>query len=411
MHPCPPMLSLVLFLSVVGCVVGDPTQWVLGSVSDTVSDTVSAHMIPPYTTAWVHVLEQFYNTLSYVNGSQPEEECLHKIPEFTCEPFYWEDSIIDRDAYHLRPEDIKSVIALGDSITAGFGMVSGRPPFASVWEHRGKAFSAGGDLGEHTLTQFLSHYTVPLGAPEGVTVPLARGRRLNNAVTGAKAQDLDSQVTRLTRLLKTSNYASLKDEWKVITLFVGANNICLLCTEPITRLPHLADADVFESHVRDVVERLRTEVGKSFVNLVGLFNVSSVYEASKGDAYCEFILDPSHLSVCSCIQGNDEQRHAADLVVAEYNVRLEKIATEFRLRNDSQFAVVYQPAFTYFPVGDFQQHYLSGFDCFHPNRCANQVMATVLWNNMFSTPAEKKQSFVIEDLTFQCPGPHRPYLQ
>ncbi|KAI9023738.1 hypothetical protein CLU79DRAFT_857085 [Phycomyces nitens] len=137
---------------------------------------------------------------------------------------------------------------------------------------------------------------------------MARGKRLNNAVTGAKVQDLDVEVTRLVRLLKSPSYDSIRDEWKLITIFVGANNICVLCNDERTGLPSQADADVFEDSMRNVMERLRTQVGKSFVNLVALFNVSSVYEASRGDPYCEFILDPSHLSVCSCIQGDEKQR-------------------------------------------------------------------------------------------------------
>ena len=59
----------------------------------------------------------------------------------------------------------------------------------------------------------------------------------------------------------------------MITLFIGANNVCVLCQPPITTLPGLADADIFEENIRNVLERIRTEVGKSFVNLVALFNV------------------------------------------------------------------------------------------------------------------------------------------
>lgn len=62
----------------------------------------------------------------------------------------------------------------------------------------------------------------------------------------------------------------------MITLFIGANNVCVLCTPPVTRLPDLSDADIFENDIRLVLERLRTEVGKSFINLVGLFNVNNM---------------------------------------------------------------------------------------------------------------------------------------
>ncbi|KAG0174910.1 hypothetical protein DFQ28_006929 [Apophysomyces sp. BC1034] len=289
----------------------------------------------------------------------------------------------------------------------------GRPPISSVFEYRGKVFSSGADPGEYTIANFLNHYTkqLPAGAPSGVTLPLSRGKDLNQAISGAKVQDLKAEVSRLIRLLSTSHYAGIRNEWKLVTLFIGANNVCLLCTPPMTRLPQLADVEAFEHHTRMALERLRKHVRKSFVNLVGLFNVSSVYEASRGDLYCEFVLDPAHMAICSCLQGNEEQRQASDLVVREYNSRLEKLAKEYQALNDSHFAVVYQPGFTIFPIAKYKQSYFSGIDCFHPNLCANQVMATVLWNNMFSTPQEKLEPYDLETLSFKCPGPDRPYLQ
>lgn len=74
-------------------------------------------------------------------------------------------------------------------------------------------------------------------------------------------------------MLETERYSSLKDDWKLITIFIGANNICVLCQPPFTKLPVLAQADVFEHHMRRVLARLRSDVPKSFVNLVALFNV------------------------------------------------------------------------------------------------------------------------------------------
>jgi small subunit ribosomal protein S29e/phospholipase B1 len=94
-------------------------------------------------------------------------------------------------------------------------------------------------------------------------------------VSGAKAQDLDQQVTRLIeRLDHHPSYKALKSQWKVITLLVGANNVCVLCTPPFTQLPGMADVDLFETHVRSTLDRLHHQVGKSFVNLVALFNVN-----------------------------------------------------------------------------------------------------------------------------------------
>ncbi|CAO3652260.1 unnamed protein product [Cunninghamella echinulata] len=123
------------------------------------------------------------------------------------------------------------------------------------------------------------------------------------------------------------------------------------------------------------------------------------------------VLDPNHMVICSCLQENEESRLAADLVVLEYNKRLEKIAQEYYDLHDPHFSVNYQPGFQYFPVAKYKQRYLSKIDCFHPNRCANQVMSLVLWNNMFSNKQEKIQKYQMHNLTFICPSEHRPYFQ
>ncbi|KAI8368586.1 hypothetical protein EDC96DRAFT_543338 [Choanephora cucurbitarum] len=249
-------------------------------------------------------------------------------------------------------------------MTAGFGMISGRPPFATVLEYRGKVFSVGGDSGEHTLPNFFSIYAgaSQTGASKGTTLPKSKGKQLNNAISGAKTQDLDDELNRLTRMLLYEKYKHIKDDWKLITLFIGANNVCELCQPPFSRLPELADADVFEANVRAMLERIRTDVGKSFVNLVALFNVSSVYEASREDPYCRMVLDPSHMVICSCIQGNEKQRQAADRIVDEYNRRLQKLEKEFKYKDIHQLGVSYQPSFADFPVSKYKQAYFSGVD-------------------------------------------------
>lgn len=54
----------------------------------------------PFTLEWTEILQQMYNTM----GNKSREACLFPVPSFNCEPFYWNDQIIHRDAYHLRPK-------------------------------------------------------------------------------------------------------------------------------------------------------------------------------------------------------------------------------------------------------------------------------------------------------------------
>lgn len=53
------------------------------------------------------------------------------------------------------PAQVDVVMALGDSITAGFGMEGKR---GGLHEYRGKSWSIGGDDNATTLPNFLRHY-------------------------------------------------------------------------------------------------------------------------------------------------------------------------------------------------------------------------------------------------------------
>jgi len=60
-----------------------------------------------------------------------------------------------KDIYDLRPNNIKVVMALGDSITAAYG-VMGNP--GGLNEFRGKSWSIGGDDNATTIPNFFVHF-------------------------------------------------------------------------------------------------------------------------------------------------------------------------------------------------------------------------------------------------------------
>eukprot|EP01121_Diplochlamys_sp_Union-15-3_P013437 TRINITY_DN4168_c0_g1_i6.p1 TRINITY_DN4168_c0_g1~~TRINITY_DN4168_c0_g1_i6.p1 ORF type:complete len:176 (-),score=24.99 TRINITY_DN4168_c0_g1_i6:9-482(-) len=101
----------------------------------------------------------------------------------------------------LRPGNIKVVMALGDSISAGFAMDTGVP-----LEWRGLVFSIGGDKYETefsddpavTIPNYLLHYNPSLvGTSVGTTIPLTKGSALNGAVSGARVEQVPDQVITL----------------------------------------------------------------------------------------------------------------------------------------------------------------------------------------------------------------------
>ncbi|KAF9436710.1 hypothetical protein BGZ76_003198, partial [Entomortierella beljakovae] len=378
--------------------------------------------LTPYTIPWVNELQSLYNTFG---ESRNNTSCPAQIQEWKCEPYGLteQDMIKPLDVWHLRPhipslrsseiQDIKAIISIGDSITAGFAMVSGRPPFATVLEFRGKVFSGGGDNDEYTLTNFLRTYRKHVrGSPSGFTLPLAFGKGLNTAVSGAIAQSLPSQIARLKRLFRFGGtYHRYKKEWKVTTLFIGANNICAACGQGDS-IPKVADPDEYGAVLRSALRELRDAIGPTFVNLVGIFDVSLVYDLSRGYPYCELLFDKIPFPICGCATGNEADRQRAGDLATKYNEVMEQIAQEINEESDGNFGVVYQPGLTNFKErsSPYGQGYMSGLDCFHPNKCANQVMAIILWNNMFSSRGNKHPPRNSDELKIYCPGPS-DYLQ
>ncbi|KAI1316227.1 hypothetical protein EDD11_010274 [Mortierella claussenii] len=357
---------------------------------------------------WVNELQTIYNSFGEVRN---ESSCPTEIQEWNCEPYELTeaDLVKPTNVWQLRPHDIKAVISIGDSITAGFAMVSGRPPFATVLEFRGKVFSGGADSDEYTLANFLRTYAKKIkGSPSGITLPLANGKALNTAVSGAIAQTLPTQVQRLRRLFGMGGlYHRYKDEWKVATVFIGANNLCAACGAQAA-IPEVADPEEYGTALKLALRELRDSVGPTFVNLVGIFDVSLVYDLSRGYAYCELLFDKLPFPICGCASGNEADRQKAGNLAKQYNEIMERVADEINeeSRHEGKFGVAYQPGLTEFKDGSssYGQGYLSGLDCFHPNRCANQVMAISIWNNMFSTNEDKYKPMKPNDLKIYCPG-------
>jgi phospholipase B1 len=142
----------------------------------------------------------------------------------------------------LRPGDIKVVMAMGDSITAGFGIQGSK---GQLNESRGLSASIGGDTNAVTLANFLRFYSPNLQGPslgqhivelcEGALCPPLQYHPaqdvLNSAQSGALLENLVThELDYLISQLKVNHAINIKEDWKVLTIFIGANDLCSSCT-------------------------------------------------------------------------------------------------------------------------------------------------------------------------------------
>jgi phospholipase B1 len=165
----------------------------------------------------------------------------------------------------------------------------------------------------------------------------------NAAQSGAMIPDLKKHEFKyLYEQLTKNPKVNLKEDWKLLTILIGYNDLCLGCSDDV---PYLT-ADDFESNLRDILEEVHSKIPRVFVNLVQLFNLSMVYEKSKNIPHCKDIHRILPIE-CLCIFADgeigDKLRRDVDELGSQYNKRLRKVAAEFRGRGYSDFSVVAQP--------------------------------------------------------------------
>eukprot|EP00128_Syssomonas_multiformis_P018586 Colp12_sorted_trinity150504_noHs@850 len=340
------------------------------------------------------------------------------MPEFNC-PSVAPSATVPTSVHKLRPGDIKVVAALGDSITAGFGLNGLKAWIGKdLAESRGKSWSIGGDAGAVTIPNILKNYSPSIvGASVGehfvevcygpICPPLQHKPsidKFNGAQSGAMAQNLIAEAKYLVKQIKSNKKVNLSEDWKLLTLFIGANDLCLVGCNNITTL--LKGIDRWEANVKASIEEVRAQIPRVFVNLVQIFNVSRVYELSRKTSWCTNVHRVLPIE-CVCAftpsaLGGDKLRYTLDMTAQEYNRRLERIAASYEGKYED-FAVVAQPAFKDGTLDDMPPGLLSKLDCFHPSVWAHQQMAMHLWNNMVTPRSEKRTDFNIRD-TWICPS-------
>ena len=166
-------------------------------------------------------------------------------PPFAC-PVLSPSTSPPVDVRHIRPTDVKVFLAMGDSITAAFAAKE-HVKLDGIREFRGLSWSIGGDVDAYTVPNFFArvsgHRSAPLGASLGVQIPLEavkikghpirdwdpRVDQLNGAVSLAKIEDLDAQMDYLVAEVKKIKGIDFENDWKVLTILIGANNLCASC--------------------------------------------------------------------------------------------------------------------------------------------------------------------------------------
>ncbi|KAL9539926.1 hypothetical protein MBANPS3_009989 [Mucor bainieri] len=306
------------------------------------------------------------------------------------------------------------------SIFAGYGIKnvpegpSGLIHPNALTEHRGLDYMMGGDPDAISIANFMKHYNLKLLGPSSNTHPLVSiagkvpyathyplSDNLNAAISGAMAVNLDIELDYLLQELNNpfSPNANAKNEWKMLNIHIGSNEMCQACDSKLT---NLTTPDVYAREIENAVQRIQKSMPKVFVNLSEhstchlkiLFSVIDKL-AKANPQYCS---NRDIIKPCACFLQNKLEQ--MDEMMEQFNTKLKAIAHKYAPQPGSTFGVAYTP----FPI-DFESFPINAFsniDCFHPSVYGHQWMAKSIWNQLFTKSKPSTMLFNFSEEIY-CP--------
>ncbi|KAI9316722.1 hypothetical protein BX666DRAFT_189947 [Dichotomocladium elegans] len=330
--------------------------------------------------------------------------------------------------HDLRPDDIEIVAAIGDSISAGVAEVNIDTEYLtleSFKEHRGLAFSMGGDAGALTFPNLIQHYKsgVPLIGPSvGVrqlatcpeTIFCMSGiqrpelDRLNAAIPAATTLGLEQQAQYLIdRIGKNTEH---NNKWKVITVFLGMNDMAVSCKPGFSFL----DA---ARRMSQGLDKLLQNIDHVLIAVVGPLHIENALGVTDKEPGYRKHFQNSSIDIqqfeCACCHTPVEKvlppvrsvtKSIVSISIDGYMQALRGVVESHRNNHPAATSTV-----TFVPlnmdIANVSPRILSNVDGYHPNVLGHQFLAKAYWNQLF-LPYEKRLDSMEYDANLQvhCPS-------
>ncbi|KAM4041884.1 phospholipase B1, membrane-associated isoform 2-T2 [Anomaloglossus baeobatrachus] len=319
--------------------------------------------------------------------------------------------------HSLRPADINVVAALGDSLTAGNGIGSNPNDVLDVIkQYRGLSWSIGGNYTlaqATTLPNILKEFNIHL---TGYSIDTGNSDShnafLNRAVPGAKAVDMPAQAQALVDQMKSDKRIKINEDWKVITIFIGANDLCASCTDS-----NVFSASTYTNNIRRALDILHAQVPRAFVNLVEVMDIIPLREAVLDDRVsCPTLLTSMMCPCLLSVLANSQEFAFIENMNSAYQLSLRDFVNSGRYDTKDDFTVVLQPFFRHTKIphistGEPDVSYLAP-DCFHLSQKAHSQLARMLWNNMLQPLGQKTDTLdFTQNIQLRCPTQAQPFLR
>ncbi|XP_072530859.1 phospholipase B1, membrane-associated [Salminus brasiliensis] len=219
--------------------------------------------------------------------------------------------------------------------------------------------------------------------------------------------NLPGQTRHLIDTLKTYEGVNFDEDWKLLTILIGMNDICDYCKDK-----SLFSVENFVHYMTVSLEMLMNEVPRMIVNVVQILPMETLREVQKPTPGCLL-----QRSFCSCLV--KPATGSADLKeLIEINLQFQNALEQLLYSNrffKSDFAVILQPFLKFadpprHPDGKIDMSFFTP-DCFHFTMKGHEELAKGLWNNMFQPEGEKLmvESFSTP-IQLMCPPVDHPYI-
>ncbi|KAK6633750.1 hypothetical protein RUM43_001338 [Polyplax serrata] len=317
--------------------------------------------------------------------------------------------------HRLRPGDIDVVGAMGDSLVAGNGALE-EFAFGTVIEYRGVSWCAGGEGTWRqylTLPNILKEFNPKLkGYSRGKGEFLSKNSGMNVAFPVSADADALAQAKYLVKKMKNDPTIDYQNDWKMITIFFGANDLCssqCFNKEGTSAIKH-------RRKLMEALDYLYDYMPRTFVNLIPVLDVT-VSVRQKRSIVCRFL----HRLFCTCFHtGRDvDEYDVISQLVLDYQDAERQLVQSGRYDTKEDFTVVLQPFMTAFnSPADKSQRYkpfidksFITYDCFHFSQKGHALGANMLWNNLLEPVGRKSRKQLSHIMAeFRCPSYEAPYF-
>lgn len=313
---------------------------------------------------------------------------------------------VPTSVHALRPADIRVIGAMGDSLTAANG--------AKAWtiigllvEDRGVSWSIGGDDNLDktvTLPNIMRKFNSNLyGFSKGSGNQNSASAVFNVAKPGAVSADMPGQARMLVdRMSKTLGNDRFMNDWKLVTFFIGGNDLCNYCENT-----NQYSSAAYIKNIKDALDILHSQMPRTLVNLVTVLNVAELEDLHDG-----IVCQNMQVFLCDCAINKDTRELVRAATFAYQNVTNHLIDSgTYDTKND--FTVVRQPFMEHMKVpttssGAPDFSYFAP-DCFHFSRKGHEAAAVELWNNMMEKVGDKTTVWNLLDV-LHCPSAGNGYI-